>query len=158
MTSSVIRSCICEVEGGKGWTNQIDHPGLRSKKLAYDDPRQLRCFKVPLTLRHRLTGRPPRSSRGLSPPLIGLPLPLRATSLLSQDGFCLSSRRSPQSRLHSDLASRSAVSQGSFHHRSGRGGGGRSRHHPAGEAVSGEERVPTCQLESVGSRCCPPAD
>ena len=41
MTSSVIRSCMCEVEGGKGWTNQIDHPGP-SKKLVYDDTTRLR--------------------------------------------------------------------------------------------------------------------
>ena len=131
----------------------MDHPGL-SKKLLYDDMRQRCCRRRPAT-----------------GSLVALPAYTAASRRLSLEKLCrcappscflkmasASLGRSPQSRLHSDLASRSAVSQGSFHHRSGRGGGGRSRHHPAGEAVSGEERVPTCQLESVGSRCGPPAD
>ena len=148
--------------GGKGWTNQIDHPGLSKKKLVYDDMRGREAM-LPAA-----ADSAPRAHWSPSPLLP--PRPLDAShwrtsaaarhlaSAFSRWLLPLSSRRSPQSRLHSDLASRSAVSQGSFHHRSGRGGGGRSRHHPAGEAVSGEERVPTCQLESVGSRCGPPAD
>ena len=110
MTSPVIRSCICEVEGGKGWTNQIDHPGVRSKKLlVYDDTRCLSsCRHLPAT-----------------GSLVALPASPAASPRLSLDSLCRCApprcflkmasasleQRSPQSRLHSDLASRSAVSQ-----------------------------------------------
>lgn len=52
---------------------------------------------LPPPPRYGLTGRPPRLYRGLSPPLIGEALPLRASKLLSQDGFCLSGALSSES-------------------------------------------------------------